>query len=227
MTEISTPSSFFAPAAPQPPAAGQPAAPGTPPAGQVDGTAAPSASLRSHDEYSRLWKHLCALRESDRGAYAALARLNMARPMRPHEVSALSNALLAAELQPQHWLPHTWQRWATVVHGMALAGHDGSTYLGRQLAQAGVAQSRVGRLLTARGDAFMQLLPRVLRLLASKNTQPNWRELGPLVLKEHSTEPEAVQRLEEIRLGIARNYFAGQAKLEGGKADAAQSGQAG
>ena len=35
--------------------------------------------------------------------------------------------------------------------------------LGRQLAQAGVAESRVTKLLTARGEAFRQLLPRGLR----------------------------------------------------------------
>ena len=70
---------------------------------------------------------------------------------------------------------------------MALAGHDGTGRLGRQLAHAGVAESRVTQLLTSRGDAFRQLLPRVLRLLASKGVEPNWCELGELVLKESSS----------------------------------------
>ena len=115
-------------------------------------------------------------------------------------------------MQPDTWRPATWQRWALIAHGMALAGHDGAGRLGWQLAQAGVAESRVTKLLTARGDAFTQLLPRVLRLLASQSVRPNWKELGTLVLKEGSQEPEEVQQAEHIRLGIAGAYFSAQAQ---------------
>ena len=141
------------------------------------------------------------------GERAALARLSPDQPRRPHEIAALARALLSAGLQPETWHPATWQRWTLIAHGMALAGHDGAGRLGSQLAQAGVAESRVTKLLTARGDAFTQLLPRVLRLLASKNVRPNWKELGPLVLKENSTEYEDTQQAEQIRLRIAGAYF--------------------
>lgn len=146
------------------------------------------------------------------GERAALARLNPDQALRPHEIAALARVLLAAGLQPDTWRPATWQRWALIAHGMALAGHDGAGRLGWQLAQAGVAESRVTKLLTARGDAFTQLLPRVLRLLASKSVRPNWHELGSLVLKESSTEREAAQQAENIRLRIAGAYFSAQSQ---------------
>jgi CRISPR system Cascade subunit CasB len=140
------------------------------------------------------------------GERAALARLDP-DALRPHEIAALSRALLSAGLQPETWRAETWPRWALIAHGMALAGHDGAGRLGRQLAQAGVAESRVTRLLTARGDAFRQLLPRVLRLLASKGVRPNWFELGELVLKEGGNNPDDAERAEQLRMRIAGSYF--------------------
>ncbi len=98
-----------------------------------------------------------------------------------------------------------------IAHGIALAGHDGTGRLGAQLARAGVAESRVTKLLTARDDAFVQLLPSVLRLLASKGVVPNWHELGPLVLKQDG-DREDLQYAEQIRLRIAGAYFSQQAR---------------
>ena len=89
------------------------------------------------------------------GERAALARL-VPESLRPHEIAALSRALLFAGLQPETWRADTWPRWALIAQGIALAGHDGAGRLGRQLAQAGVAESRVTKLLTARGNAFRQ-----------------------------------------------------------------------
>lgn len=137
---------------------------------------------------------------------AALARLSP-DTLRPHEIAALSRALLSAGLQPETWRVDTWPRWALIAHGMALAGHDGNGRLGRQLAEAGVAESRVTKLLTSRGEAFRQLLPRVLRLLASKGVRPNWFELGELVLKEDSSSHDDADRAEQLRLRIAGPYF--------------------
>lgn len=147
------------------------------------------------------------------GERAALARL-VPEALRPHEVAALSRALLFAGLQPDTWRADTWPRWALIAHGIALAGHDGAGRLGAQLAQAGVAESRVTKLLTSRGDAFRQLLPRVLRLLASKAVRPNWFELGDLVLKESTSAPDDIERAEQMRLRIASAYFAAQAKKD-------------
>jgi CRISPR system Cascade subunit CasB len=168
-------------------------------AGAVDGE---SATPRGNP-YGALAAHVQRAGSADR---AALARLDP-QALRPHEIAALSRALLSAGLQPETWRAETWLRWALIAHGMALAGHDGTGRLGRQLAQAGVAESRVTKLLTARGEAFRQLLPRVLRLLASKAVRPNWFELGELILKEDSTERDDADRAEQLRLRIAGPYF--------------------
>jgi len=137
------------------------------------------------------------------GERAALSRLK-ADALQPHELAALAKALLHAGLNPERWRPETWPRWAMIAQGMALAGHAPGR-LGEQLARAGVAESRVTKLLTARGPAFVQLLPRVLRLLASKSVAPNWRELGELVLAE--ADPTRQADAEALRLRIAGPYF--------------------
>lgn len=144
----------------------------------------------------------------DNGERAALARLDPDSDLRPHQIAALSRALVYAELAPENWNPGTWRRWALIAHGMALSGHDGSRSLGVQLSEADVSESRVTKLLTARDDAFRQLLPRLLRLLASKEQSPNWHELGGLILNEGRNEEDA----EAIRLRIAGRYFAAEAK---------------
>lgn len=147
------------------------------------------------------------------GDRAALARLKP-EALQPHQLAALARALSAAGLAPEQWHADTWPRWALIAHGMALAGHDGKQKLGKQLANAGVSESRVTKLLTSRGDAFTQLLPRVLRLLASKGVAPNWRELGELVLKESSSLRSSQADAEEIRLQVAGPYFSTLARAE-------------
>jgi CRISPR system Cascade subunit CasB len=165
-----------------------------------------NAKLQHPGPYGTLAAHV---RSASAGDKAALARLDP-DALRPHEIAALARALLAAGLQPETWRAETWPRWALIAHGMALAGHDGASRLGRQLARAGIAESRVTRLLTARGDAFKQLLPRLLRMLASKGVQPNWFELGELVLKEDSLEAADATKAEQLRIRIAGSYFANQ-----------------
>ena len=145
------------------------------------------------------------------GERAALARLQP-DAMQPHQLAALARALLAAGLSPDQWHADTWPRWALIAHGIALAGHDGKQRLGTQLAQAGVSESRVTKLLTSRGDAFTQLLPRVLRLLASKGVAPNWRELGSLVLNQGSADRQRQADAESNRLAIAGPYFSALAR---------------
>lgn len=138
----------------------------------------------------------------DNGEQAALARLDPEAP-RPHQVGALAHALVLAGIVPDDWQPATWQRWALLAHGMALAGHDGSSRLGTQLARAEVSESRVTRLLTARGEAFRQQVPRLLRLMASRGVAPNWLEFGALILATDRDEAEA----EKLRLRVAGNYY--------------------
>lgn len=152
----------------------------------------------------------CVQRAST-GDRAALARLKP-EALQPHQLAALAHVLYKAGLSPEQWHTDTWPRWALIAHGMALAGHDGKQQLGRQLADAKVSESRVTKLLTSRGDAFTQLLPRVLRLLASKSVAPNWRELGELVHKESSRHRNHQADAEAIRLRIAGPYFSALAR---------------
>lgn len=140
------------------------------------------------------------------GERAALARLQP-DALRPHQISALARSLLAIGMEPDQWKPETWPRWALIAHGIALAGHDGAHRLGAQLAKAGVSEPRVTKLLTSRGPAFAQSLPRILRLLASKSVQPNWRELGTLVLTQEHADPKKRAAAEATRLAIAGAYF--------------------
>jgi len=172
----------------------------------TSGPAEPGAMPPTQSErFGTLAWHIA--KHASPGERAALARL---RPesLRPHQISALANALLATGMEPDQWKPETWRRWALIAHGMALAGHDGTRRLGTQLAKAGVSESRVTKLLTSRGDAFVQNLPQILRLLASKSVQPNWRELGALVLTQDHADLEKRERAEAARLAIAGAYFA-------------------
>lgn len=138
------------------------------------------------------------------GEKAALARMDPEQ-MLPHQLAALARGLIVAGLDPEKWQPQTWSRWALIAHGMALAGHEGQGRLGDQLVRAGVAESRVTKLLTSRGDAFTQIVPRLLRLMASKGVAPNWYELGSLILKGDATESQ--DDAETLRLRIAGSYF--------------------
>ncbi|MFM0327642.1 type I-E CRISPR-associated protein Cse2/CasB [Caballeronia glebae] len=140
------------------------------------------------------------------GERAALSRMNPKDPM-PHQLAALSRAAVAARLTPERWSTASWHHWAVIAQGMALTGHAADA-LGEQLARSGVAESRVTKLLTSRGDAFTQVLPRILRYMASKGVAPNWTELGRLVLYE------AAPKTEELRLRIAGRYFSAKARAE-------------
>lgn len=162
------------------------------------------------DPFSALAAHI-ARKTTSTGDRAALARLQP-EALQPHELAALARALLAAGLSPESWQAQTWPRWALIAQGIALAGHDGKLRLGEQLARAGVAESRVTKLLTSRGDAFRQLLPRLLRLMASKGVAPNWRELGELILLESSIERPQRDSAEALRLRIAGPYFSALAR---------------
>lgn len=176
-------------------------APAGEPGPQPSDAAGAAVPLRANP-FGALAAHV---RRASTGDRASLARLKP-DALRPNELAALSRALLAAGLAPDSWSPQTWPRWALIAQGIALAGHAAGR-LGEQLADAGVAESRVTKLLTARGDAFQQLLPRVVRLMASKGVAPNWSELGALVLRDARSDARDSQEADAIRLRIAGPYY--------------------
>jgi CRISPR system Cascade subunit CasB len=150
------------------------------------------------------------IERADPATRAALARLDP-EAMRPHQIAALSRALIDAGFSPDNWHPSTWKRWALVAHGMSIAGHDGKGRLGAQLASAGVAEARVTKLLVSREDAFLQIVPRLLRLLASKQVQPNWYTFSDLIQK-NDAQGQAQVEVEELRLRVAGDYFSALAR---------------
>ena len=142
---------------------------------------------------------------ADPGTRAALSRLDP-DAIRPHQMAALSRALIGAGLSPENWHPVSWKHWALIAHGMALAGH-GKGSLGKQFAEADVSEARVTKLLVSRGDAFLQIVPRLLRLLASKQVQPNWYTFSELIRHNDAEGSREQEKAEALRLHIAGQYF--------------------
>jgi CRISPR system Cascade subunit CasB len=150
------------------------------------------------------------IERADLGTRAALARLDP-EAMRPHQMAALARVLIGAGLSPDNWRPEIWKHWALIAHGMALAGH-GKGSLGKQLAEAGVSEARVTKLLVSRGDAFLQIVPRLLRLLASKQVQPNWYTFSELIRHNDTKNTTEQEKVEDLRLRTAGDYFSGIAR---------------
>ncbi len=146
-------------------------------------------------------------RALDSGERAALSRLDPDQP-RPSQLAALTRALVMSGLSPDDWGQGAWRRWALVAQGIALAGHDGSRPFGAALAAAAVSEGRVTRLLTARGDALRQIVPRIVRLMASRGVSPDWREFAELILTD-GTDSAAAER---CRLRIASRYYSALAR---------------
>ena len=115
------------------------------------------------------------------------------------------------------------RKWALILHGIALTtptnsggdnpqtAHDGYMPVGRALFLGGEAQrvqgfyseSRLNRLLTARGPMLRTLLARMFRMLAASNVSFNWREMAQFILNEDYNEEAA----EQSRRRIARDYY--------------------
>ena len=119
------------------------------------------------------------------------------------------------------------RRWALILHGIALmtptasddgrgdgprpSAHDPTVPVGLALFQGGepgrtrafYSESRLNRLLTARGPMLRALLARLFRMLASANQPFNWRQMATLILAEERDEEQA----EQVRRQIARAYY--------------------
>ena len=114
-------------------------------------------------------------------------------------------------------------KWALILHGIALmtprnsgdgsprTAHDGYTPVGRALFLGGephrekgfYSETRLNRLLTARGPVLRTLLARVFRMLASAGVSFNWREMAQFILNEGYDDEAA----EQARRRIARDYY--------------------
>ena len=118
-------------------------------------------------------------------------------------------------------------KWALVLHGIALmtptagsdadsddhrsSAHNPTIPVGLALFQGGDAnrarafysETRLNRLLTARGPMLRTLLARTFRMLGTADQPFNWREMAQLIRNDGYNEDNA----EQIRRRIARAYY--------------------
>ena len=175
-----------------------------------------------------LISHL-AKRDADRGALAALRRLDPDNPTAPAFIVLLLDAEAEAtkrqrEAGPDRAEPGpsnavrggAWtiaERdapvWALIVRGMALTApdhHATGLRVGTALHQAGISEARVARMLAARGVQFRAHITRVIRQLAQHRQPADWQELARLILAEAGV----IRDLDQRRHRIARAYYGAQ-----------------
>lgn len=119
--------------------------------------------------------------------------------------------------------PQVENKWALILHGIALmtptgtgdgagrSAHDGSMPVGRAIFSGGdnqrssayYSESRLNRLLNARGPVLRTLLARLFRMVAAAGQPFNWREMATFILSEGYNEEAA----ERGRRRIAREYY--------------------
>ena len=152
-----------------------------------------------------------------RGDLAELRRMNP---------DALDAAVFWKLMGQQDLLNHgaaVESKWALILHGIALmtptntgegntrTAHDGYAAVGRALFLGGESQrekgfyseTRLKRLLTARGPMLQTLLARLFRMMAAANVSFNWREMAQFILNDGYDEEAA----EQARRLIARDYY--------------------
>ncbi len=104
--------------------------------------------------------------------------------------------------------------WALVIHGIALMtplAHDSNIPLGQALFEGGdsnrsnafYSNSRLNRLLTARGSVLCTLLSQMFRMLSTVKQPFDWVEMTKFILYQDEDSEES----EKIRNGIARSYY--------------------
>ena len=158
-----------------------------------------------------------------RGDLAELRRMNPEEPD-----AAIFWRLLASHGLLEGWemSRELERKWALIMHGIALmtpavegdgdsgapktSAHNPTVPVGLALFQGGdgsrtrafYSESRLNRLLTARGPMLHTLLARTFRMLGTG--QPfNWREMARLILHDGYREESA----ERVRHQIARAYY--------------------
>ena len=176
---------------------------------------AESGSRSWADIAFRLAQAVAAMPDHDRGGLAGLRRMDPDKPD--------SGAFWRLMAQEDLLGNHTHERkWGLVLHGIALmtrtagdnavsrSAHDGrvsvgqALYLGAESKSGGFySETRLGRLLTARGDMLRVLLARLFRMLAAEGVSFNWCEMAVFILSEGYDEDQA----ERNRRRIARDYY--------------------
>ena len=162
----------------------------------------------------RLAQAVAAMPDHDRGGLAGLRRMDPDKP----DTGAFWRLMAQEDLLGNH---HIERKWGLVLHGIALmtrtagdnavsrSAHDGKVsvgqalYLGAESKRGFYSETRLGRLLTARGDMLRVLMARLFRMLATAGVSFNWCEMAVFILSEGYDE----ERAERSRRRIARDYY--------------------
>jgi hypothetical protein len=102
------------------------------------------------------------------------------------------------------------RRWTTILRSMAeLTGlHDAHTPLGRAMAETGVAEMRVLKLLRASGDLLLDAVRAVAHQLGTNAVVTDQSDLARLVLSDGRSDEQSV------RQQIAYDYYAQLRRIE-------------
>lgn len=155
----------------------------------------------------------------------ALARLRRFDPI-THPQAALfetETMLMAAGVQPHD--AGQRQRWALVLHCLALAQgrHDtrADADPGAVLARLRVSESRLRQLVEADERVLATLVPRMARRLATAGASVNWWPLADLLLHVGVGHETSQARADAARQRLIRRYLDAQAIVPAAGADAA------
>jgi len=111
---------------------------------------------------------------------------------------------------PEPWLGgHFDTAWQTLIAGLALQPahpHDSQRPLGRALADIGLSEDRLERLLAAEGTVLHTLALRAARRLATHQARANWNDYARLLFAPND------EAREQINTRIARDYYREPAK---------------
>jgi len=155
-----------------------------------------------------------ARKDFPRGDLAALRRMDPDAP----DAAVFWRLLAHHELAGN---PAVEGKWALILHGIALmtntsenrSAHSATTPVGRALYLGGeehrdggfFSETRLNRLLTARGPMMRALLARMFRMVGASRPF-DWREMAQLILYDGYRE----DRAENARRNIARAYYAAE-----------------
>ena len=127
----------------------------------------------------------------------------MLRRMTPFQRPPLAFFRLACRDLPADWEGQR-REWMTLVAGMALmcpSPHRPDRPVGLALAEAGLSESRLERLLAAEGDVLSTILLRTAYLLGANGMAANWVDFAGLLFAAERDEKE------NLRLAIARDFY--------------------
>lgn len=151
-----------------------------------------------------------------------LARLRRFDPVKNPQAALFDTErmLAAAGVQPHDAAQR--QRWALVLHCLALAQgrHDPRTDAdpGAVLARLHVSEARLRQLVEADAQLLATLMPRLARRLAAAGATVNWWPLATLLLQGGPDDDAGRERADAARQRLIRRYIGAQTAAHGAEA---------